>query len=246
MHGQQFGPIQNQDALLVIKSSSMQIATKRVPLAHLNQTKGQNLARAFLISEIKSEYLKINSNTGVLLISGRLSMTLRVSLPTVGTFLSLVRIPGARLTRSPSQSSLQMTGQSLELTGPQPAARASQKVSLTATKLLQILNPAYVLPEEEEEQEGTEDLKLKKDLDELADEEVCFTYENREEEGILKRNGDTLEFLNTSTLPRALEENEIQRVFDWKLKEQPVYYLFVGVGRLSAPNEAPRPIPQPS
>jgi hypothetical protein len=61
-----------------------------------------------------------------------------------------------------------------------------------------------VLPgEEEEHDEKDEGLELKKDLDELADEEVCFIYENREEEGILKRDGDTLEFLRTLTLQRT-------------------------------------------
>jgi hypothetical protein len=82
-----------------------------------------------------------------------------------------------------------------------------------------------VLPEEKEEHgEKDESLKLKKDLDELADEEVCIIYENKEEEGRLQRQGDTLEFLRTSTLQRTWKEDEIRRISNWKLKQIPVLF----------------------
>ena len=66
---------------------------------------------------------------------------------------------------------------------------------------------------------------LKKDLDELADKEVCLIYENREEEGRLQREGDTIAFLRTSTSKRDWrKKDEIRRISDWKLKQIPVVF----------------------
>ena len=83
--------------------------------------------------------------------------------------------------------------------------------------------------------EKHEGLKLKKDLDELADEEVCFIYENREEEVILKRDGDTLEFLRTLAFTRTLEEDEIKRIFDWKVEAATSICMMMN---MSSPEEA--------
>jgi hypothetical protein len=104
--------------------------------------------------------------------SGRLTITLRVSSPSVGTLLSLVRTPEVGQTLSPRGRSQRMTGQCLQMTGSQPVARGSQRVSSYKTHAelesgkhdVALFLEESILPGEGEEQDESEGLKLKTDL----------------------------------------------------------------------------------
>ena len=234
MHKQNIFPNSKRVLPHVFRGPSRRISSPSETLERLNEGTGPELARTFLISENQTRNLDLNRNTGVF------DDTRQADNNTEG-ILAINRDPpesdehtrsGADSLEESDKSASDWTdaGDDLESASRQgqpeselgcckPHDFASRKHDVAL-----FLKESVLPGEEEEHGEKNEGLTLKKDLAELADEEVCFIYENREEEGILKRNGDTLEFLRTSTLQRTLEVDEIRRIFNWKLKQIPVLY----------------------
>ena len=135
MHEQNIDPIQNIDTSPGNRGDSAQIGSEIGTLSHKKEGVERESARTFLISENETEYLVLNSNTEDLV------DTRQADNNTEGV-LDTSRDPpeSCRHTRSgadslKSQTSLQVTGQMLELTLSQPVAKGSQIVSLAAVIL---------------------------------------------------------------------------------------------------------------
>ena len=236
MHELNICPIQNPDPLLGSMCFSAKIGTKNVPLALANENLGRESERAFLISENQISNLVLNSNTEDLVDTRQADIDTDVVLdtsrdpPDSGKH---VRSGADSLAESvKSASDWTQAGDDLVSVSyqGQPDSefgcwRRHHDFGFESGRH----DVALYLEESilHEEEEGYEDKKesLKKDLDEMADKEVCLIYENREEEGRLQREGDTLAFLKNSTLEKSWrKEDEIKRISDWKLKQIPVLF----------------------
>jgi hypothetical protein len=193
MHKQNILP--NSKRPHVFRGPSGRIGSPSENLERPNEGTGPELVRTFLISENQTLFLDLDSNTGFfddtrqadnntegfLVISrdspesGEHARSGADSLAESDKYVSDWTDAGDDLV---SASRLRQPESEFGCCKPNDFKSGKHDVAV-------FLNES-ILPGEEEHGEKHEGIMLKKDLDELADEEVCFIIENREEEGMLK------------------------------------------------------------